>query len=173
MVLADRFHKIPARAHAEQDMQYLESYAHSLQSLINEDDDDRLAPSLQIYPTGQAKVAWSSWLFRESARRTYLISFYFLSMYHLLWGKKRYCDEHPPLKNIWTASAHLWQAATVFEFTRAWNERKHFVVKNLDYTEVLSYATPDDIDAFGKALIISSIGIDEARGWFYKGGGCL
>jgi hypothetical protein len=154
-------------------MHHLESYALSLQSLISEDDDDCLAPSLEIYPTGHAKVFWSSWLFRESARRTYLISFYFLSMYHLLWGKRRFCEEHPPLKSIWTASAYLWQAASVFDFTCAWNDRKHFIVKNLDYTELLSYATPDDIDAFGKALIISSIGVDEARGWFYKGGGCL
>jgi hypothetical protein len=72
-----------------------------------------------------------------------------------------------------TISAHLWNAKTAFDFALAWNSRKHFTVIELDFTEVLRDAMPDDIDIFGKMMMISLKGEDDIKGWFYTRGGIL
>ncbi|KAF9528762.1 hypothetical protein CPB83DRAFT_883240 [Crepidotus variabilis] len=162
---------ISARAQADRDFPLLEPYTFSLQSIMTEEEEDP-GPILQLYPTGPTKAIWKSWILRESARRTYLICFYFLSFYTLLQDKS-YCRDHPPISTTWTASAHLWHASTVYHFAVAWKEKRHFVIRDLDYTDLLADANADDIDEYGRILIVSSIGIDDARGWFYTRGGLL
>jgi hypothetical protein len=164
--------KISAWAQAEKDNAQLESLAYSLQ-LLASGEEDYTALSLPLYPIAPAKDVWKSWILRESARRTFLICFFFLSVYHLLKGRGHYCDQHPPVTTTWTSSAHLWQAHAVFDFAVAWKEKRHFVVKDLDYTELLAEASPDDIDSFGRILLVAHMGIDDTRGWFYTRGGYI
>jgi hypothetical protein len=75
--------------------------------------------------------------------------------------------------NRLTMSAHLWNARSVFDFALAWNNRKHFTVIELDFTEVLRDAMPDDVDTFGRMMMIGLQGEDDIKGWFYTRGGIL
>jgi hypothetical protein len=152
-------------------MPHLESYAYSLQSLLTGEEEYDMPQSL--YPTGPTNTLWRCWIFRESARRTMLVCFFFLSLYHRLSGNQSYCGGHPALSCLWTASAHLWHASSVIDFAIAWKDRRHFVIRDLDYTKLLEDARSDDIDTFGKILLVASIGADDARGWFYTRGGNL
>lgn len=59
------------------------------------------------------------------------------------------------------------------DFAIAWKEKKHFVVTKHGFNEVLRDAAADDIDLFGRMLVVGALGIDEARLWFYNKGGSL
>jgi hypothetical protein len=70
-----------------------------------------------------------------------------------------------------TFSAHLWKAASAFDFAIAWNEKKHFLVKDFDLTEILESARPDDLDVFGRMMLVGIMGIEDVKGWFHTRGG--
>jgi hypothetical protein len=164
--------QILAREKADVTMPELESQAYALQAILSK-EEEYTPTSLSLYPTDSAKAFWKAWIIQESARRTFLLAFFFLALYHALKGHTPYCEEHPALPCTWTASAHLWNASSVFDFAVAWNEKRHFVVQNMDNSELLEHATPSDIDYFGRVLLVTDIGIDDVRGWFHTRGGCL
>lgn len=117
---------------------------------------------------------WESWVLQESARRTVLLTFYFIQIYKLLQGQAPVqCDGKLGLEHAWYMSAHLWNAQSAFDFAVAWAEKPHFIVYNLDFSSLLQNAQPDDIDTFGRMLLVTLIGIDEARAWFHIRGAIL
>jgi hypothetical protein len=67
----------------------------------------------------------------------------------------------------------LWKAPSAFDFAVAWNERKHHLVKDLDFTDVLEIAKADDIDVFGRMIMTGLMGIDDVKGWFHTRGGAF
>ncbi|XPS96694.1 hypothetical protein M3J09_005953 [Ascochyta lentis] len=127
--------------------------------------------ALLLYPSAAVRAAWKSFLFRETLRRTVLSLFQFVAFCHLLRGQSGPCTDGLSQGNRVTLSAHLWSASNAFGFAVAWNERPHFLVHNLDFTDVLKDAQPDDIDNFGKTMLVSLQGIDDVKGWFYMKGG--
>ena len=159
------------RTRADVTMHDLESCAQSLHSLADHSDDSSM--TLSHYPTGPSNAFWRSWILRESVRRTVLTCFYFLSVYHLIKEDFHYCIRHIALTSFFTGSAHLWNARSVFDFTTAWKEKKHFVVRDFDFTEMIAEAKTDDIDCFDKLLLVPYMGIDDARGWVEARGGAL
>lgn len=89
---------------------------------------------LPLYPIGPAREFWQGWVLQESARRTYMTTFFLLQLYLLLKGDvPKKCDQRLYLCHFWTVSAHLWQARDAFEFALAWRDRRHFVVNNTSY----------------------------------------
>ncbi|CAG7944400.1 unnamed protein product [Penicillium olsonii] len=117
---------------------------------------------------------WESWVFQESARRTVMMVFYFVKIQHFLHGKPlSTCDGKLGLEHAWYQSAHLWNAQSAFDFAVAWTENQHFIVHNADFSAVLQHATPDDVDLFGKMLLVTKFGINETKAWFYSRGGSL
>ena len=84
-----------------------------------------------------------------------------------------YCRNHTAFFSIWTASAHLWSARSLLDFTTVWNEKKHYVVHGLDFTDIVDNARADDVDEFGRMLLVAYMGIDDAKGWFHTRGGAL
>jgi hypothetical protein len=132
-----------------------------------------LTTSLPLYPSTTARAAWTSYIFRESLRRTVLSMFHLVTMCHLLRGQLNSCRDHRICGNIVTVSAHLWNARSAFDFAVSWNNTKHFVVKELDFTEVLRDAQPEDVDTFSKMMLIGLQGEDDIRGWFHTRGGIL
>lgn len=152
-------------------MSALESAAKSLYTMVDLNDDSSV--TLSFFPTSSSTSFWKSWIYRESVRRTLVTCFYFLSVYQLLKENLKYCDHHLALTSIWTASAHLWDAESIDKFIAAWQEKKHFVVRELDFAKVIAEARPDDIDPFGKMLLIAYMGLDDARGWYHTRGGAL
>ncbi|KAH7380027.1 hypothetical protein BKA66DRAFT_370350, partial [Pyrenochaeta sp. MPI-SDFR-AT-0127] len=129
--------------------------------------------SLPLYPATAARASWKSFIFRESLRRTVLSLFQFTAVCHLLRGQLKACLHALAYGSKVTMSAHLWNAKNAFDFAIAWNERKHFLVKELDFTEVLRDADPDDVDIFAKMMLVGLQGIDDIKGWFYIRGGTL
>ncbi|EUC47386.1 hypothetical protein COCMIDRAFT_24709 [Bipolaris oryzae ATCC 44560] len=129
--------------------------------------------ALPLYPSTAAHSAWRSFVFRESARRTVLAAYQFTVMYTVLTGQIKTCSQDVALQSHITLSAHLWRATNAFDFAMSWNAKNHFVVKGLDFTNLLKEAQPDDLDVFGNILLISLQGIDDIRGWYHIRGGTL
>ncbi|KAL4795169.1 hypothetical protein BDV19DRAFT_363743 [Aspergillus venezuelensis] len=117
---------------------------------------------------------WPLWLTEESARRTILFSFYFLQIFRLFRGDENMkCDGKLGLLHSWYSSAYLWNAPSATEFALAWSEREHFIVRNVDFGQVLNEATPDDVDVFGRMLLVTSQGVKKVREWFWGRGAIL
>jgi hypothetical protein len=127
---------IRARASAEAATPVLESAAIGLVGLFGHNpltaSPGSPAPeSLPLYPIGPAREFWQTWMLHESARRTYMMTFFILQLYLLLKGDvPKKCDHRLYLCHFWTVSAHLWQAGDAFDFAVAWRDRRHFVVNN-------------------------------------------
>ena len=63
-----------------------------------------------------------------------------------------------PGSRAWMISAPLWNAPSEFDFKIAWKEKRRFAIHNLDFTEVLRDGHPEEIDDFGKMLMVASQG---------------
>ncbi|KAM0243448.1 hypothetical protein ACHAPO_000296 [Fusarium lateritium] len=164
---------IGARASAEGIIPAIESSAVSLFSYAQFDIDATVI-TLPTYPVAPTKAFWQDWIIQESLRRTLLFSFYFVQAYRIMAGCKiLQCDGRLGLCHAWTLSAHLWNATTPLSFAEAWRDKTHYVVTNAIFSEVLAEAQADDIDVFGKIMISSLLGQDEAEGWFASRGGKL
>ncbi|KAL4908860.1 hypothetical protein BDW74DRAFT_165586 [Aspergillus multicolor] len=117
---------------------------------------------------------WTLWLFEESARRTILFTFYFLQILRLFRGDNDMkCDGKLGLLHSWYASGYLWNASSAVEFASAWEERKHFIVRNVDFGEVLRDAQPGDVDTLGRMMLVTSLGVGRVREWFCGRGAIL
>jgi hypothetical protein len=128
---------------------------------------------LPLYPSTAARAAWTAYMFRESIRRTILSLYHFLTLCHLLRGDTTSCSPDFTRGNRVTLSAHLWNATSAFEYAVAWNTQKHFLIEDLNFDEVMSTARPEDVDIFGKMIMIGLQGEDDFRGWYYTKGGIL
>lgn len=128
---------------------------------------------LAVYPGIAARSAWNSYILCESARRTALAAIQMSVMYSILSGQMRSCNRKPVLETRITLSAHLWGATNAFDFAVAWNEKNHFVITELEFTDVLENAQPDDLDVFANMLLTGMHGIDDIRAWYYTRGGTL
>ena len=59
------------------------------------------------------------------------------------------------------------------DFGVAWMEKDHFIVGELNFGRVLTEARAADVDVFGRMLLVSYLGIEEARAWFLASGAIL
>ncbi|KAE8384887.1 hypothetical protein BDV23DRAFT_191186 [Aspergillus alliaceus] len=151
----------------------LEASALSLLSCIY--FPDPATPISTLPPTPEATLDfWSSWIFQESARRTVLFSFYLTQLYRLVHGEhSMVCDGRLGLVHSLYMSAHLWGAQEAGEFAVAWREKDHFIVGELNFGRLLAEAKAVDIDVFGRMLLVSYLGIEDAKAWFLARGAVL
>jgi hypothetical protein len=174
---------IAARAAAEDTQSALEDAA---MSLILHTDFDCPSPAklaaassssshqLPLQPFGPTKRFFQDWVFQESARRTLLFIFFFLQAYRIIRGHRvEACDGRLNRCHAFTLSAALWEADGPLAFARAWGARRHLVVENTNFQIAFQEARADEIDAFGRIMLTSVIGVDEAEGWFAARGGSL
>ncbi|KAL4971033.1 Zn(II)2Cys6 transcription factor domain-containing protein [Aspergillus stella-maris] len=136
---------------------------------------DRENPNIatNLTPTSTPNF-WPLWLTEESARRTILFTFYFLQIIRLFRGDENMkCDGKLGLLHSWYSSAYLWNAPSATEFALYWSEKEHFIVRNVDFGQVLNEATPDDVDVFGRMLLVTSQGVEKVREWFWGKGAIL
>ncbi|KAM5341190.1 hypothetical protein ACJ41O_015299 [Fusarium nematophilum] len=75
---------IHARGSAEHQLIALEESAFALLPYIDFDNLASKDEILPLYPIGTAKAFFHDWVLHESARRTYLFSFYFLQAYRII-----------------------------------------------------------------------------------------
>lgn len=144
-----------------------------------------LASELQTPTAAAADSWWHDWVFQESARRTYLIARFFLSVWNLLTGQVAAGCHHqqgdnpnePPGVNQeeehWTLSAHLWQATDPVNFAAAWSGKKHFVVRRKAIFSTLADASCEDVEDFGKMILTTSMGVTPAKVWLASIGATL
>ncbi|TVY61865.1 Transcription factor gsfR2 [Fusarium oxysporum f. sp. cubense] len=164
---------IGARTSAERIIPAIEASAMSLFSYA-QFDIEGTPGTLPLYPIAPTKAFWQDWILQESLRRTLLFSFYLVQTYRIMSGcKMLQCDGRLGLCHSWTLSAYLWNAMTPLGFAEAWRDKDHYVVTNAIFNGVLAEAEADDIDVFGKIMISSLLGRDEAEGWFASKGGKL
>lgn len=117
---------------------------------------------------------WEEWVFQESARRTVLLAYYFIQIYKVLQGKVPVqCDGRLGLEHSWYLSGDLWSAISAFDFAVAWSEKQHHIVYNLDFEPILQNAQPNEVDLFGRMLLVTILGIDKAKAWFHIRGAIL
>ena len=115
---------------------------------------------LPLYPSAVAHGAWTSYIFRESLRRTVLSMFHLIITSKMLRGQLKSCRTHLAMGHRFTLSAHLWSAKNPLDFAIAWNTKNHFLVRELDFTEVIRDAEPDDLDVFSRMILVGLQGID-------------
>ncbi|KAJ4418713.1 hypothetical protein N0V82_005384 [Gnomoniopsis sp. IMI 355080] len=127
------------------------------------------------FPFQASHAIWKRWILQESARRTFLISCFFVSVWKLFTGRQvRNCNGEPTLLGqSWTLSAKIWQARNAVDFAVAWREKSHYVVRRRAIISTLADAHGDDIEAFGKMLLTVSMGVEEARAWLAVKGAFL
>ncbi|KAI1741449.1 hypothetical protein F4680DRAFT_457960 [Xylaria scruposa] len=83
------------------------------------------------------------------------------------------CDARLLMCRSLTLSAHLWNSRDPVDFAVAWRDKKHLVAQPSNIWKRIDTAQPDDIDQFGRILMTSGMGIEEAKGWFAAKGGRL
>lgn len=154
---------------------HLKELSSSLYFLVTEDQtkDQDHATTLPLYPSSAARTAWLSFIFRESCRRTLLAVCHAVSICTLLAGDLVACNDAMSVGNRVTLSAALWEAKSPLEFAIAWNEKNHYLVKELDFSEVLRSADASDVDVFGRMMMVGLMGADDVRGWLHSKGGKL
>lgn len=136
--------------------------------------NDKLEPLFP--PLQKISQFWREWVFRESARRTYLIARFFINVWRFLTGRgSTSCSHDPPLNmwERWTLSAHLWNAQDAFDFAVAWRGKKHYVVQRKAVMVTLADAKGDDVDTFGKMILTAAMGISDAKIWLASIGSSL
>ena len=148
---------------------YLEELGNILSLLGSQEVDP--TGLLPLYPSAAARAAWKSYISRESLRRTLLTLYQFVALCHLLIGRRESCAPSLSFGNKVTLSAHLWRAESAFDFAVAWNDKRHFLVRDLNFTEVLEDAGPEDLDDFAKTMLVGLQGIDDIKGWFHMRNG--
>ncbi|KAL1847298.1 hypothetical protein Plec18170_008645 [Paecilomyces lecythidis] len=136
--------------------------------------DPSVSEFMQTEPMDMIMDFWPTWVFQESARRTFLISFFFIQLYRTLRGERNLqCDGRLGLCHAWYLSSYLWNAQSAFDFAIAWREKRHFLVTDTNIGEVFLEAEPEYYETFGKILLVGFMGIDRAKAWFYSKGGIL
>ncbi|GKT51458.1 transcription factor IIIA [Colletotrichum spaethianum] len=164
---------ISMRASAQQTLPALDSAMLSLQPFIRWDRGQPETGPAEDHSTYPTKETWHEWIFQESARRSIFFACFLLVTYNVLIGKIPGCQESHFICQSWTLSASLWKAPDVVDFAVAWREKRHFVVTKGNFDDILRDAAADDVDLFGRILIVGAMGIDEARLWFHNRGGSL
>jgi hypothetical protein len=147
----------------------MEEVGYSLLNLANQEEDE--TGTLPLYPSAAARASWTAYIFRESLSRTVLAVFQFVTLCSLLRGQLVACAPHLAYGIKLAVSAHLWDAKSALDYALAWNNKKYFIVKDLEFEDVLRHALPEDLDTFSKMMLVGLRGEDDIKGWFYTKGG--
>jgi len=166
---------ISSRAEAERTQNALEDSALNLVAHV--DHVDPLAGKetrLRLFPMAPTIALWKSWIFSESARRTLLFTMFLLQAYRILAGLPvAPCDGKLGLSHSFTLSAPLWHADSAVDFAKQWARTGHFVIRDGGIDVIVREAAAEDVDFFGRVILTSVLGVDEAEGWFASKGGDL
>lgn len=164
---------IEARAAAEETLPCLEPAAVSLMPHINLDAQARYPPTLPLYPLDETESFWKTWLLTESLRRTLLFVHQFVACYALIKGATSVDCKDLGRFQSWTLSAPLWHARNALDFAVAWGSKNKFTINFMLCATAFEEAKVEDVCQFGKMLMTSFMGHQQARGWFAARGAVL
>jgi hypothetical protein len=149
----------------------MEEVGYSLLNVANQ--QEHRTDILPLYPSAASRASWTAYIFHESLSRTVLAVFQFMTFCSLMRGQLVACSPHLAYGSKLTISAHLWNAKSALDYALAWNSKKYFIVKDLEFEEVMEHAMPEDIDTFSKMMMIGLRGEDDIKGWFHAKGSVL
>ncbi|KAK0715354.1 hypothetical protein B0H67DRAFT_665448 [Lasiosphaeris hirsuta] len=113
---------------------------------------------------GQPPKEWEKWIFAESVRRTIVMAYSVMTMYHLMRGDSTSPEPDPwAYTHRWTLGRSLWEADSSFEFYRRWRETPHFVIANYSFDTFLKHGRGDDIDDFAEIMLSVYMGVDATK----------
>ncbi|CRG89074.1 hypothetical protein PISL3812_06109 [Talaromyces islandicus] len=117
---------------------------------------------------------WQTWVFEESTRRTMLLSNYLTRIWEVLRGDRGLtCDQKLGFSHCWYVSSQLWEAKSPHEFAVAYADKSRFLIRDMDFTDLLVHGQPEDVDMFGKIMLTGRLGLDTAQEWFATRGAML
>jgi hypothetical protein len=160
------------RSHAQADeaLPFLNTLALALHACICDESVENPL-HLSIFPLANTSIFWRSWLLYQSAKRTVGIACFLRTVAYLLRGWKPPFGDHSNLRSYAMLSSHLWQARSAFDFAVSWNEKEHLELKKLEIQPILEKALPSDLDTFGRMVLVTTVGLDDMRGWYRLKGG--
>lgn len=162
---------IEARAAAETTLPCLEPAALSLLQHINLDSEASYPPTLPLYPLDETKSFWNAWVLSESLRRTMLFVYQFTACYSLMKGATTVDCKDIANFQSWTLSAPLWHARNPVDFAVAWGSKNRLLINVMMCESAFDDAKVEDVCEFGKLVMSSFLGYQQARGWFAARGG--
>lgn len=162
---------VESRAAAEKTLPNLELACNSLLPHITYDDlsPDTSPTTLPLHPLLETESYWHNWILQESTRRTWLFTNQLLLSYSFLTNRRL----APPRETCrsWSLSGRLWSARNAVDFAVAWGAGRRLVATIGRLGEVFEQARAEDLDEFGRMLLICYLGEQEARGWIAVRGG--
>lgn len=162
---------VEARAVAEKTLHGLGRACDDLLPYITYDDlsSDTSPNTLPLSPLDEAEIYWRNWILQESTRRTWLFTKQLLCIYSCLTNRPLASPSSPC--RAWSLSGRLWRARNAVDFAVAWGAGRRLVANVGRLGEVFEVARAEDLDEFGRILLVCHLGEQEARGWMAVRGG--
>jgi hypothetical protein len=112
---------------------------------------------------------WFEWIFDESIRRTLIMAWMVHGVYMIL--KQGYCYYFEVVTSLpFTAQAALWNASSSYHWETAWREKKHFEIVGMQFEELLTLGSVEDVDELGLMMMATHLGMDQVREWAVRSG---
>lgn len=162
---------VESRAAAEKTLPTLERACEDLLPYITYDDfSPETSPiSLPLNPLAETETYWRNWILQESTRRTWLFTNQLRFIYSFL-SNRRLAPPRMACKS-WSLCGRLWRARNAVDFADAWGAGRRLVATMGRLGEVFEAARAEDLDEFGRMLLVCYMGEQEARGWMAVRGG--
>ena len=107
-----------------------------------------------------------SWILTESLSHTIIASYSLMTAYPLLRSHSPY---FPPwlMPNPRTLSAPMCHAPSSFDFYEVWKGKRHWRMSNVSFERFFEGGgRAEDVDGFARSLLVTFMGVDEARTWY-------
>ncbi|KAK6008133.1 hypothetical protein QM012_000036 [Aureobasidium pullulans] len=126
--------------------------------------------SAEFSEVGSERPAtWKSWVFAESLRRTIIACWSLITVVQML--KQETCAPGAWMgRQPWTLSKSAWEAVSSFDFDRAWDTHPPEGITCLELDGFLAKGKPDDVDEFGRCMLVIYVGLDATKEWFRNNG---
>lgn len=162
---------VESRAAAEKTLHGLGRACDDLLPYITYDDlsPDTSPTTLPLSPLAETESYWRNWILQESTRRTWLFTKQLLCIYSCLTNRPLAPPSSPC--RAWSLSGRLWRARNAVDFAVAWGVGRRLVANMGRLGEVFETARAEDLDEFGRVLLVCHLGEQEARGWMAVKGG--
>ncbi|GJN73056.1 hypothetical protein PLIIFM63780_007120 [Purpureocillium lilacinum] len=147
------------RAAAEREMCIMLAWVKDLELAKDELEAESRVNGQRVGGKEANPKSWESWIFLESARRSIMAAYAFMCVIYVLKSEEPDCGMWSETQSF-TASRHLWDAASSVEFYRAWREKPQWWIENLSFKDFWMYGRPGDIDDFTRLMLTTQVGTD-------------
>ncbi|KAK7430771.1 hypothetical protein QQZ08_002815 [Neonectria magnoliae] len=153
---------IRMRARAETHIPTLNSWNDQMWQRMTAEMRTTDAGSVATVGIGPFWGSWKAWIFAESVRRTWLTTSFFQAVYATIKEGYSSC----PGGVYCTFGKELWDSASGHEWEKRVAQKKNVLfMQSIDIGALLVGAKPSQVDEFGHAVMVISVGLDETQRW--------